>query len=63
MTGNELKTQREKIGISQEKLAQSLNVSVSTVARWEQLKENEIPNSRMLELALIALGVETGKGA
>jgi transcriptional regulator with XRE-family HTH domain len=61
MTGNELKTQRDKIGVSQEKLAQALDVAVSTVARWEQLKENEIPNSRMLELSLIALEVEAGK--
>lgn len=54
MTGNELKVRREKIG-SQENLARILEVSVSTVARWEQLKEDEIPNSKMLHFALLAV--------
>ncbi len=52
MTGEELKKHRLKLGYSQEELARQLEVAVSTAARWEQLKEKEIPNSKMLELAL-----------
>ena len=58
MTGNELKTKREDMKLSQEKLAQKLDVAVSTVARWEQLKGEEIPNSTMLELALKGLSIK-----
>ncbi len=58
MTGNQLKQSREKLELSQEKLAQALDVSVSTVSRWEQLKEKDIPNSRMLELALGKIEVD-----
>jgi DNA-binding transcriptional regulator YiaG len=52
MTGNQLKKKRENTELSQEKLAQYLDVAVSTVARWEQLKDKEIPNSKMVEIAL-----------
>ena len=52
MTGNGLKQKREKMGYSQQGLAKLLDVALSTVARWEQLKDDEIPNSRILELAL-----------
>lgn len=58
MTGSELKKRREGLSLSQEKLAQKLDVASSTVARWEQLKDEEIPNSRMLELALKSLTTE-----
>lgn len=52
MTGNELKQRRERLGLSQEALARKLNFSsTSTVARWEQMKSEEIPN-KLLELAL-----------
>lgn len=56
MTGHELKTRRDALGMSQEMLARELNVALSTVARWEQLKDETIPNSGMLRLALEALG-------
>ncbi len=52
MTGKELKDRRLKLGMSQQKLSQILELSLSTVARWEQLEEKEIPNSKLLELAL-----------
>lgn len=55
MKGNDLRARREKLGVTQEKLAARLEVSVSTIARWEQLKEKEIPNSQLLDLALTAL--------
>ncbi len=58
MTGNELKKRREKLGLSQEKLGRELNVTGGSVARWEQLKEQEIP-SPMLNLALEALEKRT----
>jgi transcriptional regulator with XRE-family HTH domain len=59
MTGNQLKQIREKLGLSQEKLARELDMAGSTVSRWEQLKEEDIPNSRMLELALGKIVADT----
>jgi transcriptional regulator with XRE-family HTH domain len=56
MTGHELKERRTKLGLSQEKLARSLDVALSTLARWEQLRDEEIPNAGMLQLALQSLG-------
>lgn len=35
MTPAELKTRRAKLGLSQQKLADTLGVSRNTVARWE----------------------------
>lgn len=55
MTGNDLKQRRGGLGLSQEGLARALEVALSTVARWEQLKDELIPNSAMLDLALEAL--------
>ena len=52
MTGTRLKERREKMGYSQQELARLLDVALSTVARWEQLKDEKIPNSKILELAL-----------
>ncbi len=49
MTGEELKTFRERIGMSQDKLAKELKVARNTVSRWE-LEERKIPE--FLELAL-----------
>ena len=56
MTGNDLKDWRKGLNISQEHLARILDISVSTVARWEQLNDNDLPNGKILEFAL--LGVE-----
>jgi DNA-binding transcriptional regulator YiaG len=55
LTGHELKERRSKLGLSQEEMARSLDVALSTVARWEQLKDDEIPNAGMLQLALESL--------
>lgn len=55
MTGNDLRVRREKLEVTQEALARSLEVSLSTLSRWEQLRANEIPNSKVLDLALLAL--------
>ena len=49
MTGEELKTFREKFGLSQDQLAKELKVARNTVSRWE-LEERKIPE--FLELAL-----------
>lgn len=51
MTGTELKQKRESLGLTQEELAKELGVVSSSVARWEQLKDKEIP-SPLLSLAL-----------
>lgn len=59
MTGNELKERRKGLNLRQEDLARELEVVVSSVARWEQLKDEEIPNSKMLHLALLALEFPT----
>lgn len=61
MTGNELKTKRNELGITQENLAALFHLSVFTVSKWEQTKDNQIPNSRMLELALSGLDLELKK--
>lgn len=59
MTGNELKQRREAIGLSQQELANKLNgLAVSTVARWEQLREKEIDN-KLLELALTVVETQS----
>ncbi len=58
MTGNELKERRNNLKLSQQKLATRLDLSLSTIARWEQMKEEKIPDSKMLELALKALEIE-----
>ncbi len=55
MTGNELKQERKRLKISQQTLAVTLDLALSTVARWEQLKDKDIPNSTILELALEGL--------
>ncbi|MFT3745458.1 MAG: helix-turn-helix domain-containing protein [Pyrinomonadaceae bacterium] len=52
MTGYELKQKRQSLKLTQEQLARELDVVVSTVARWEQLKNQEIFQSGMLLLAL-----------
>lgn len=55
VVGNDLKEWREKMKWSQENLARVLDISSSTVARWEQLKDKEIPNSKMLSFALVGI--------
>jgi DNA-binding transcriptional regulator YiaG len=60
MTGDDLKKARGGLGLSQEALAREFEVAVSTVARWEQLGAQEIPNSGMLRLALEALEARRG---
>jgi transcriptional regulator with XRE-family HTH domain len=55
MTGYELKERRESLEMSQEQLAREIEVALSTVSRWEQLKDEEIPNSKLLSLALNAV--------
>ena len=65
MTGNELKQERKRLKISQQTLAVTLDLALSTIARWEQLKDENIPNSTILELALKGLKaqVNTKKAA
>ena len=58
MTGSELKKRRKDLNLSQQKLSNLLDLSLSTVARWEQMESEEIPNSKMLELALNSLETE-----
>lgn len=58
MTGNELKDERERLGYSQVDFAIAIGYSPSTVARWEQMKEEEIPNSRTVELLIKGLEAE-----
>jgi DNA-binding transcriptional regulator YiaG len=52
MTGDELKTFREKVGLSQDQLAKELKVARNTVSRWE-LEERKIPEFLYLALQTI----------
>ena len=49
MNGDELKSFRERLGMTQEQLADKLKVARNTVSRWE-LGERKIPE--FLDLAL-----------
>ena len=49
MTGEKLKTFREKFGLSQDQLVKELKVARNTVSHWE-FEERKIPE--FLELAL-----------
>jgi DNA-binding transcriptional regulator YiaG len=61
MTGDQLKEIREgEFDLTQVEFALAIGKSPQTVARWEQLKEDEIPDSRFLELAIKGLKVERG---
>jgi len=45
MTGKELRERRKKLGVTQEEIARSFNVTPNTVARWER---GEVPKSGIL---------------
>ena len=62
MTGIELKAKRDELGLTQEALARELNITLSSVARWEQLKDKEI-QSPLLPLALEAVENRMKKSA
>jgi transcriptional regulator with XRE-family HTH domain len=48
MTGEQLRKRRQKIGLTQAKLAKLLDVAENAVYRWEN---DVVPISRMVELA------------
>lgn len=52
MTGEDLRTVRTALGLSQERLAERLDVGRRTVIRWEQ---GAWPIPRVVELALETL--------
>lgn len=58
MNGDELKTRREALEMTQEQLANALSVHVMTVSRWER-GERAIPPH--LPLALKTVEAERGK--
>jgi putative transcriptional regulator len=43
MTGKEIKSLRFRLGLTQEKFAQKLGVTVSSVVRWENNKRSPSP--------------------
>jgi transcriptional regulator with XRE-family HTH domain len=51
MTGAQLRTERQRLGLSQAKLADALGVTANTVARWERV-EMKIAQPQVLEAAL-----------
>lgn len=55
MTGEELKTRRTLLGLTQREMAEALQVSPNTVARWER-EEMGMPG--MIALALERLEAE-----
>jgi transcriptional regulator with XRE-family HTH domain len=60
MKGTELRERRLALGLSQQGLADKLEVSRNTVARWER---DEFPNPGFLNLALNWIEYETTKRA
>ena len=52
--GADLRTFRERLGLTQDTLADMLQLPRNTIARWER-DEMEIEKPRLLELALAAL--------
>lgn len=60
MTGAKLRERRLALGLSQQALADKLEVSRNTVARWER---DEFPNPGFLNLALNWIESEAEKGA
>jgi DNA-binding transcriptional regulator YiaG len=52
LSAPEIKEIRNRLGVSQDRFARALNVSVSSVRAWEQgLRQPEGPTLRLLELA------------
>ena len=68
MTGNELKTWRERHGLTQQQLANEVGVAWVTIARWEM--SEDLPSSRrptaltrpLLERAIRRIEKREGKG-
>lgn len=56
MTGQELRATRDALGLSQAELARALDVTVSTISRWET-GHKPIGNPGMVRLALEALAM------
>lgn len=56
MNGQKLKETREKLGLSQAKLGEWLEVSSNTIARWER-GEVPITHPKMLHLAMKAIEI------
>jgi transcriptional regulator with XRE-family HTH domain len=66
MTGDELRALRLRLGLTQTQLAAALDVSASTIAKYEAGKtSNRQPIPRVVELAVRALAArhdrETGE--
>jgi len=59
MDGEDLKTRREALGMSQSQLAKALEVDVTTISRWER-GERSIPT--YLKLALDTVERKTKGG-
>ena len=55
------RTFRQRLGLTQEGLAQKLGVSVSTVSKWERKEKPQAPSRLVLRL-LKPLGYRDGKG-
>ena len=53
MTGLELRIKRKSLSLTQELLAKELGVSRPTIVAWE--KAENVPNGRLVELAITAL--------
>jgi predicted RNase H-like HicB family nuclease/DNA-binding XRE family transcriptional regulator len=52
LSASDIRDMRKRLGVSQERFARALNVSVSSVRAWEQgLRQPDGPTVRLLELA------------
>ena len=50
--GNRIREMRESKGLSQEKLAREIDVSLRTVANWES-GNTDIPSAKLIQLSML----------
>ena len=57
MTGTQLREWRERLGVKQTKLAESMGVNARTIQNWEKKADDQLPRYVGLALAAHICGV------
>ena len=63
MTGNDLRAFRDRWGLSRAELVRRLDVDYSTVWRWEEKGENELPQRITLAIAGLEQALKSERAA